>query len=127
MYTLLPDTLFVEDRLFQEAPFVMKLHNNASNETQYTGYTIDVLKKIAEMNNFNYDIREPADGLVGTAESDGEWSGMIGELQRGVSIWDVKGGFTIKASKGPTSLNQSDRVVTCHDIKCHHVKLKDIS
>ncbi len=58
--------------------------NDADCDCGYSGYTIDVLVKIAERLNFTFEIREPEDGQYGSLLDNGQWSGMIGELERGV-------------------------------------------
>ena len=65
----------------KEAPFVQR---DNSSKYKYSGYTIDVLVRISEMLNFTFEIDEPEDGQYGIQLENGNWSGMIGELQRGV-------------------------------------------
>ncbi len=62
----------------QEPPFVFRTPYG------YSGYTLDVLERISRRLNFTYEIREPEDGQYGTQQDGRNWSGMIGELQRGV-------------------------------------------
>ena len=51
---------------------------------RFEGYLADLLTKLSKYAGFNYEIRLVRDGKLGQAEENGTWSGMIGELQRGV-------------------------------------------
>ena len=66
--------------MLQEPPFVYK------GSGGYTGYSVSVLDYIAKQLNFKYKIREPSDKTYGNLKPDGSWSGMIGEVARGVSV-----------------------------------------
>jgi hypothetical protein len=66
-----------------EAPYVMRVEPR-KNETlvgnsQYKGYCIDLLERIAKICDFNYTIKLVEDGLHGTFV-DGKWNGIISEL-----------------------------------------------
>ena len=58
-----------------------------SEESQeYIGFCMDVLNKLTEMLNFNYEIHESYDGAYGVQDPDTLlWNGMVGELMDGVS------------------------------------------
>ena len=71
--------------MWQEPPFVEKIVNETG--TYFQGYTIDVLDKIAEEMGFTYVIREARDKQYGLALPDGSWTGIVGEVQRGVILW----------------------------------------
>ncbi|XP_059149035.1 ionotropic receptor 25a-like [Physella acuta] len=69
-------------------PFVYKneIKNDTGNphqngNSQYRGYCIDLLEKIAESMNFDYDIYDTDD--VGSMDEQGRWSGAIKELMDG--------------------------------------------
>lgn len=51
----------------------------------YEGYSVAVLKYISKKLKFKYTIREPVDKTYGCLSANGTWSGMIGEVARGVS------------------------------------------
>ena len=67
----------------QTSPFVMR--RQTENGTEYEGYAIDVLDLLARRLGVSYVIHEPHDGLYGTRLPNGSWTGMIGEVIRGVS------------------------------------------
>ena len=60
---------------------------------RFTGYCKDLLEKIAKELQFDYDIKEPTDGLYGSMQADGSWNGMINMLIKDVSftgnIWEL--------------------------------------
>ncbi|XP_067667883.1 glutamate receptor 4-like [Haliotis asinina] len=67
-------------------PYVMKKDGEG-----YKGFLVDVLDKVAELVGFNYNIRLSKDGKYGSY-SNGQWSGMIGEVVRGeadIGLGDV--------------------------------------
>ncbi|KAH9403437.1 hypothetical protein TYRP_015327 [Tyrophagus putrescentiae] len=64
-------------------------HEKRVGNDKYDGYCIELLQKIAEVleknfnSSFKYTIRLPADGMgTGKDQGNGEWNGMIGELMR---------------------------------------------
>ncbi|KXJ29332.1 Glutamate receptor ionotropic, kainate 3 [Exaiptasia diaphana] len=59
-------------------PFVYKTINNDSS-VHYTGFLVDLLKKLAGDLKFSYEIHESLDGQYGL-ENNGEWNGMVREL-----------------------------------------------
>ncbi|GFN79380.1 glutamate receptor [Plakobranchus ocellatus] len=69
----------------QENPFVMLKCPKAdgspcTGNDRFEGYCIDLLKKVAEIVNFDYEIHLVNDGKYGSKLPDGSWNGMIGEL-----------------------------------------------
>jgi len=53
---------------------------------RYEGFCVDLAGRIADKLGFSYEIRVVRDGLFGEGKtSDGEWTGMVGELTRRVS------------------------------------------
>ncbi|XP_069121394.1 glutamate receptor ionotropic, delta-1-like [Argopecten irradians] len=62
------------------APFVMALPNNT-----YTGLCFDLLDHMAASLNFTYDVTNPEDGQWGVLNSNGTWTGLVGQLER----WEV--------------------------------------
>ena len=55
---------------------------NFTGNERYIGYCVDLTKKLAEMLNFNYEIRPVRDKKFGAQDSQGRWDGMVGELVR---------------------------------------------
>ncbi|XP_046373503.1 glutamate receptor-like [Haliotis rufescens] len=52
---------------------------------RYEGFCRDLADEISEKLEFDYEIREVRDGQFGVELENGSWSGMIGELRRGVA------------------------------------------
>lgn len=48
------------------------------------GYCIDLLKALAAMLHFSYKVKVVGDGQYGAVSSNGNWTGMIGEILRRV-------------------------------------------
>lgn len=53
---------------------------------RYRGYSVDLAAVLAEEIGFDYVIEVVKDDKYGIEEENGSWSGMIGELIRGVSL-----------------------------------------
>lgn len=51
---------------------------------QFEGFSVDLIKEVAEMLKFEYDIYLVHDGKFGSKQEHGDWNGMIGELLSGV-------------------------------------------
>lgn len=66
----------------------MELENakNKSINEQYEGYCVDLIKEIARILEFKYQIKLVDDGVHGRKNERGEWNGMIKELIEGVSL-----------------------------------------
>ena len=81
--------LHLKVTVYLEEPFVMIKPNaevlNLTGNEIYEGYCIDLLEKIAILRNFTYEIHEVRDKTYGVKESNGKWTGMVGELQSGVA------------------------------------------
>ncbi|XP_014664582.1 PREDICTED: glutamate receptor 4-like [Priapulus caudatus] len=54
----------------------------ASGNERYTGFCMDLVKRVASKINFKFKVEVVKDGTYGKASGDGTWSGMIGELIR---------------------------------------------
>ena len=56
--------------------------NSKKNVTRadYDGYCLDLLDAIADTADFEYEIEESPDGLVGAMSDDGSWDGVIKHL-----------------------------------------------
>ncbi|XP_059813036.1 glutamate receptor ionotropic, kainate 4 isoform X2 [Hypanus sabinus] len=65
-----------------ENPYVMLKpnHQELQGNDQYEGFCVDMLKELSEILKFHYKIQLVADGVYGVAETNGTWTGMIGEL-----------------------------------------------
>lgn len=62
----------------QEDPYVMV------RRAELEGYCIDLLKALASMLHFSYKVKVVGDGKYGAVSSNGNWTGMIGEILRQV-------------------------------------------
>lgn len=60
---------------------------DANGEYIWEGYCIDFIEKLADEMKFDYDIVVPADRSFGNKLPGGAWSGVVGDLARGVSIF----------------------------------------
>ncbi|KAK2172336.1 hypothetical protein NP493_968g00004 [Ridgeia piscesae] len=61
-------------------PYVMK-DTDSSGVVKYKGFQIDMLKRVAEMANFDYTLFITPDNLYGTINKTTQtWNGMIGEI-----------------------------------------------
>lgn len=52
----------------------------------WEGYCIDFVKKLSEEMQFDYELVIPEDEEFGKKLPNGEWSGVIGDLAKGVSL-----------------------------------------
>ncbi|GAB0198862.1 probable glutamate receptor [Grus japonensis] len=59
-----------------EDPYVMV------RSAELEGYCIDLLKALAAMLHFSYKVKVVGDGQYGAVSSNGNWTGMIGEILR---------------------------------------------
>lgn len=62
----------------QEDPYVMV------RSAELEGYCIDLLKALAAMLHFSYKVKVVSDGQYGAISSNGNWTGMVGEILRQV-------------------------------------------
>lgn len=89
------DGIIIKDDFYrivtvQDEPFVF-VNRTSSGQVKFSGFTIDLLGKIAESLNFTYELYECPDKLYGTKNKNGEWNGMIGELTNGRADLAVSG------------------------------------
>ena len=49
------------------------------------GFLVDLLDRVAQIADFQYEWRLVQDGRYGAPLENDQWSGMIGEVQKGVS------------------------------------------
>lgn len=68
--------------LFQEKPYVqLKQGGNWTGNDRFTGFSIELLKKIAEKVHFKYVLEVVQDGKYGVYnEETGEWNGVMKQL-----------------------------------------------
>lgn len=66
----------------QENPYVMRKVNYQEFEgnEQYEGFCVDMLRELADILKFTFRIKLVDDGLYGAPETNGSWTGMVGEL-----------------------------------------------
>uniref|UniRef100_A0A8C3LLL9 Glutamate receptor n=2 Tax=Phasianinae TaxID=9072 RepID=A0A8C3LLL9_CHRPC len=71
-----------EDGLEKEEPFVMFRKSDTAlfGNDRFEGYCIDLLKELAVILGFTYEIRLVEDGKYGAQDDKGQWNGMIKEL-----------------------------------------------
>lgn len=58
----------------------MLVNESKTGNEIYEGFSIDLIKAISEIVNFNYTIKIVEDNRYGSKNVNGEWNGMIGEL-----------------------------------------------
>ncbi|XP_028932088.1 glutamate receptor ionotropic, kainate 4 isoform X2 [Ornithorhynchus anatinus] len=65
-----------------ENPYLMMKgnHQELEGNDRYEGFCVDMLKELAEILRFNYQIHLVGDGVYGVPEANGTWTGMVGEL-----------------------------------------------
>ncbi|XP_076458839.1 ionotropic receptor 25a-like [Babylonia areolata] len=79
-----------------EPPFVF--HEKTANGSVFTGYSLDVLKRISTIVGFSYVVRECDNNDYGTSQAPGEWSGCMGNVVRGEADVIV-GALTVTAER----------------------------
>ena len=57
-----------------------------SQGSELEGYCIDLISKLSQELGFSYKVHLVKDSRYGSPDASGSWSGMIGEVMRGVSI-----------------------------------------
>ncbi len=60
------------------------MKDNLTN--RFSGYTVDLLDKIASICNFSYRIKLVKDGLHGNPLNDNSWTGIVRELINKVKL-----------------------------------------
>uniref|UniRef100_A0A3B5BI53 Glutamate receptor n=1 Tax=Stegastes partitus TaxID=144197 RepID=A0A3B5BI53_9TELE len=96
--TLANKTLIVTTIL--ENPYVMRKDNyqDFQGNDQYEGFCVDMLRELADILKFSFRIKLVDDGLYGAPESNGSWTGMVGELINRKADLAVAG-FTITSER----------------------------
>lgn len=75
--------------LLQEEPYVMfkKSDKPLYGNDRFEGYCIDLLRELANILGFTYEVRLVEDGRYGSQdENTGQWNGMVKELMDHVSL-----------------------------------------
>ena len=74
----------------QEPPYVDEKPGTTSDDgnEHYEGYIPDLMKKIAQKANLQYELQLVPDGKYGSDEG-GSWNGMIGQVINSLSTWVV--------------------------------------
>jgi hypothetical protein len=70
----------------QAEPYVMLRVSTSfyvGNE-RFEGFLVDVIEALCAALDVEYELRLAEDGILGTVDRYGNWSGLVGELQRGV-------------------------------------------
>lgn len=75
-------SLTVSSLVLQEEPFVIQKQGGSA---QFDGFIPDLLKKIEPLLNVTFDMKHVADFKYGSKRQDGNWTGLIGELVKGVN------------------------------------------
>lgn len=75
-------SLKVSSLVLQEEPFVIQKQGGSA---QFDGFIPDLLKKIEPLLNVTFDMKHVADFKYGSKRQDGNWTGLIGELVKGVN------------------------------------------
>lgn len=73
----------------QEEPYVMfkKSDKPLCGNDRFEGYCVDLLRELAGILGFHYEIQLVEDGKYGALEeSTGQWNGMVRELMDHVSL-----------------------------------------
>ena len=61
-------------------PFIT-LKKDENNETQLDeGIFVDIFKELSNLLNFTFTVTSPLDKQYGGKKSDGNWTGMVGQL-----------------------------------------------
>lgn len=82
------ETFYPCDFLLQEEPYVMfkKSDKPLYGNDRFEGYCIDLLRELATILGFTYEVRLVEDGKYGSQdENTGQWNGMVKELMDHVS------------------------------------------
>ncbi|XP_043478065.1 ionotropic receptor 25a isoform X2 [Leptopilina heterotoma] len=56
---------------------------DANGKTVWSGYCIDLIEKLAEEMDFEYDLVVPDDREFGAKTANGDWTGLVGDLSKG--------------------------------------------
>lgn len=57
---------------------------------RFEGFAVDLIREVASMLNFKYELYLVHDGNFGSKQDDDSWDGMIGELLHGVRYFQKR-------------------------------------
>jgi len=66
-------------------PSTNEIMRDSEGMVLWEGYCIDLLLKLSQLMDFDYEIVPPANGEFGKRYPNGTWDGMVGDLAMGVS------------------------------------------
>lgn len=69
----------------KEDPATGQIMRDADGNEVWEGYCIDFIKKLSEEMQFDYELVIPTDRTFGEKLPNGQWSGLVGDLAKGVS------------------------------------------
>ena len=62
--------------------FVIVSYDEKNELKLVEGIFVDIFKELSNLLNFTYEVTSPSDNQWGAINSDGTWSGMVGQLVR---------------------------------------------
>jgi len=75
-------------------------HKVRAGNDRFEGFAIDLIKEVAKMLKFDYQIYLVHDGMFGSKLVDGSWNGMIGELLSGVNMHAYTQQYIVELKQG---------------------------
>ena len=71
-------------------PFIHyhKDYKHREGNDRFEGFCVDLLNAVSHKMEFEYEIYTVSDGQTGQKYPNGSWSGVIGELVRGVNCFN---------------------------------------
>ena len=69
--------------MFQYPPWHAIEYDNGGNIIKYSGLVFSMLDELGKRLNFTYNVISPRDKYFGAPKSNGQFSGVIGQIQRG--------------------------------------------
>ena len=61
-------------------------HEGLQGNDRFEGFAVELMDKIAQNLQFEYELYPVPDGQFGSIDENGEWNGMIGEVLNGVGV-----------------------------------------
>ena len=65
-------------------------YKEKTGNARFKGFAVDLMREIATMLGFNFELYLVPDGKFGSKNTDGTWNGMIGEVLAQVGIFKLK-------------------------------------
>lgn len=90
----------------QESPFVQLRsdHHRFHGNLKYEGFCIDLLKALAEVLGYTYELYTAPAGRLGTRLGNGSWDGLVGQVSNGVGCSLLPLGFRSQILRSYTLL-----------------------